>query len=212
MRRYHTTAVAEPAAPTKAPRPRTGGDITRAHAANWAAAVGILALCGGILAWAVAKSAGAPVDAGELGLVPLVAIGAAGVAFAVKLIRFTEEHRDWIYRIEEATGLDLDGDGYTGLHEANPAGHPDGALVRGVDGALHRVDVALSPQELQGVKRHLLTAGAYTVRAVNELLGDETRASALRVELHRLGILEQPKPRAATRLTAPGRKTVMRWA
>lgn len=213
--RYYT------ATPEALPRPTTprppAGDITRLHAVNWLIAVGILTLCLGVGAWLAAKAAGAPVTAWQLALAPLAAILTAGVAFAVKLLQFTEEHRAWLYVLEEATGRDLDGDGVTGNPErANPPSQPmpplAGALVRGVDGAMHRIDTDMTPHELQAVKRHLLTSGAFTVRAVNDLLGDETRASSLRVELHRLGILEQPKPRAATRLTEPGRRAVMRWA
>jgi hypothetical protein len=212
-RPHYYTAPAELAPrPTPAPGPRTPTDITRLHASNWGAAVGILALCLGLGAWLAAKAWGAPVTVWQLVLTPAAAILAAGVAYSVKLLEFTGQHRQWLYGLEDLTGQDLDGDGITG----DPArGRPQeprpGALVRGVDGALHRIDTTLAPHELQAVKRHLLTAGAFTVRAVNDLLGDDSRASALRVELHRLGILEPPRDRAATRLTEPGRKAVMRW-
>ena len=77
---------------------------------------------------------------------------------------------------------------------------------------MHRVDVELDAAELHTIKRHLLTAGKFTVRAINDILGDDSRASALRVELYRLGILEEPQDRKATKLADAGRKAVMRWA
>lgn len=213
MRTYRTAApIAEPwHKPTIAP----SSDTSRGHACNWGAAVGILTLCAGVCAWSAAKALGAHVTAGQLALVLPAAIGAGGVAFAVKLLQFTQEHRAWLYALERATGLDLDGDGTTGEPpgaQAQPKPTIDGALVRGIDGSMHRLDVALSPPEMQAIKRHMLTAGAFGVRAVNTILQDETRASLLRSELYRLGILEQPKPRTATRLTDPGKRAVMRWA
>lgn len=214
MRTYRTVApIAEPW--HKATPPAPSSDTSRGHACNWGAAVGILTLCVGVCAWSGAKALGAHVTAGQLALTLPAAIGAGGVAFAVKLLQFTQEHRAWLYALERATGLDLDGDGTTGEPpgaQAQPKQTIDGALVRGIDGSMHRLDVALSPLEMQAIKRHMLTAGAFGVRAVNTILQDETRASLLRSELHRLGILEQPKPRAATPLTEAGHKAVMRWA
>ena len=142
-----------------------------------------------------AKALGAHVTAGQLALVLPAAIGAGGVAFAVKLLQFTQEHRAWLYALERATGLDLDGDGTTGEPpgaQAQPKPTIDGALVRGIDGSMHRLDVALSPLEMQAIKRHMLTAGA-GVRAVTQ--SDETRASLLG-QLTAWGS-QQPKPRAA---------------
>lgn len=95
-------------------RPAPSRDTTRAHAINYAVAWGVLALCGGVLAWTVAKVAGARVTVGHLATVPLLAIGTAGIAGAIKLIVFTEEHRDWLYLVEKATQRDLDGDGKVG--------------------------------------------------------------------------------------------------
>ncbi|HUW10031.1 MAG TPA: hypothetical protein VM537_09895 [Anaerolineae bacterium] len=209
--RYYTTAAA--ALPAIRPTPKPAGDLARTHALNWCMAVGILALAAGVGVWLAAKAAGLPADAGTLALVPVLAIVAAGVAFAVKLIRFTGEHRYWLYALEDAMGADLDGDGLTGdpTRTRTPAPALQGAIVRGVDNTLHRLDIELSPSELQALKRLMLTSGAFGVRAANAILQDEVRASALRVELHRLSILEAPKPRTATRLTAAGTKAVMRW-
>ncbi len=66
----------------------------------------------------------------------------------------------------------------------------------------------LDAAELHTIKRHLLTAGKFTVRAINGILGDDSRASAFRVEFYRLGILEEPQDRKANRCQAQGRYEV----
>jgi hypothetical protein len=214
MHRYRKTAEAitepRPAMPRPARKPTK--EATRQHAANWLIGVGILTLAAGVAIWTAAKAAGAPVNLESLALAPLVAILAGGVAFAVKLLQFTEEHRSWLYALELAAGQDLDADGIIGEPAQEPAQAADGSFVKGIDGAWHRVDVELEAHELHAIKKHLLTAGKFTVRAVNDLLGDDSRASALRVELYRLGILEEPEDRKATKLTDAGRKAVRRWA
>jgi len=210
--RYYRGAAATLPTVRPAPASKGRGDLARGHALNWAVGVGILTLCGGIVGWIGAKSAGAPVTGGTLAGVPVVAVLAAGVAFAVQLIRFTGEDRAWLYELEVVMGEDLDGDGIAGDPAQDPGQVLGGSLVRGVDGALHRIDTTLSDTELQAVKRALLVSGEFTVRGLNAVLGDDHRASSLRVELYALGILEKPRPRTAAKLTAAGTKAVMRWA
>jgi hypothetical protein len=212
MRRYRTAA--ETAAQLEAqPQPRRQGqEQTRAHALNYTLGVGAVALgfsLGGWLSLWVVMGDRLPIA--TLALVPALALLAGVTAGGLKLMEFTEEHRDWLYSIEQAIGQDLDEDGVIG-DPPQPAGKPPGgALIRGVDGATHRINTDLTRVELLELKRHLLTSGRFTVRAVNGLLGDDSRASALRVELHGLGILEEPKPKAATALTDVGKRAVMRW-
>jgi len=211
-RYYRTVDVPMPAVRMASPRRAQdpAGDLARAHAVNWTAAVGILTLCLGVAIWIAAKAAGVPVKAGALALVPVVALLVSGVTFGVKLVQFTEEHRGWLYAGAEQDQGDAGGQGPGDLRR-DAQDPPAGAFVRGVDGALHRLDVDLSPLELQAVKRHMLVSGSFGVRAVNTILQDETRASALRVELHRLGILEAPRARVAAKLTGAGLRSVMRW-
>lgn len=205
---YRETIDAAPVRSIARPPAPRGYDVSRVHAVNMGASVGIIAFFVAAIGAIAATFAGLRVSFELLGLLILTAIGAGAIAGAVSLIRYTLQHRAWLYRLEELTGLDIDQDGVTG----EPGAGPVGVLVRGIDGAYHRIDVTLSEPELQAVRVHLLTAGAFGVRAVNSLLGDETRASALRVELHRLGILEAPRPRVVTAVTPAGRKALIRWA
>ena len=214
--RYYKAAAATLPTVKPATAP-TAGDLARAHALNWCIAVGILALAGGVGIWMAAKAAGLAADAGTLALVPVAAILTAGITGAVQLLRFTDQHRRWIYALEDATDAiedAIDDDGIAGdpTRTRTPAAPLQGAIVRGVDASLHRLDVDLTPSEIQAIKRLMLVSGTFGVRAANAILQDETRASALRVELHRLGILEAPKARTATRLTPAGKTAVMRWA
>jgi hypothetical protein len=201
--RYYTTTTAA-AIPRQA-----GPPSTRAHAANWGLAVGMLALSVGIAALIAATAAGAAIRWMHAAALIAVALLAASAAFAVKLISYTERERALLYgNPHPPRQYDPPADPLPAEAPTTPAG----TFVRGIDGGLHRLDTELDPTEVQAIKRHLLTSGGFTVRAANGILGDDSRASALRVELHRLGILAQPKPRAAAPLTEPGRRTVMRWS
>lgn len=191
------------------PTPKPQADATRTHAINWFVAVTIIAFCLGETALVVATLAGVRLQVVYVGLVAFVSFALGAVVGAVKLISYTNEHRDWLYSVESWTGVDVDGDGVIGVPVGGAA--IPGVLVRGVDNALHRIDTQLTQTELSAIKRQMLTTGAFGVRAVNGILHDETRASLLRAELHRLGILETPQPRTATRLTDPGVHAVRRW-
>ena len=146
--RYYKAAAATLPAVRAAPEP-TPGDLARAHALNWMLAVGILALCGGVGVWMAAKAAGLAADAGTLALVPVAAILTAGITGAVQLLRFTDQHRRWIYALGDAIDAiedAIDDDGIAGdpTRTRPPAAPLQGAILRGVDGTLCRLDVDLS--------------------------------------------------------------------
>ena len=185
-------------------------NTTRSDAANWAAGVAIIAGCLYVLGWGIlALFVSVPVW--TFFLFPPVAVVLGASFGSLKLIRFTEEYRDFVYALEEETGLDIDGDGVTGPPVIRVGSPPQGTLLRGLDGAMHAVDTTLTSADILAVKASLLANNTYSVRALNSALGDENRASGLRLELYRLGIIEQPKPKQATRLTAAGIKAVRRW-
>lgn len=186
-------------------------NTTRSDAANWAAGVAIIAGCLYVLGWGILRLFwdGVPIWTFFLALPVAVILGAS--FGSLKLIRFTEEYRDFVYALEEETGLDIDGDGVTGPPVIRVGSPPQGTLLRGLDGAMHAVDTTLTSADILAVKASLLANNTYSVRALNSALGDENRASGLRLELYRLGIIEQPKPKQATRLTAAGIKAVRRW-
>lgn len=87
----------------------------------------------------------------------------------------------------------------------------DGTQVLGADGVWHKIRVVLMPREYRAVQEHLLATGGLNVRALNDVLGDDGRASTLRVELFNIGILTQPKARTMSKFTADGRATVAQW-
>ena len=175
---------------------------------NVALGSGALAGCVGVCGWIVARVAGAYLEVASLAYAVPVSVLAGVASGAAALLRFTGEHRDWLYRGEL---LEDEPPSPSATRAPRPGVPPPGVLIRGIDGAYHRIDVDLTEGELHAVKASMLSGGAFTVRAVNTLLGDDSRASTLRGELHRLGILEAPRDRAACRLTEPGRRAVLRW-
>ena len=198
----YTTPVVKPDAHEKKE------DKTREHALNWGLGTAIISACFLIAVWVLAKMLW-DLPLKTLFLTVLIAALMGGANGAWKLIRFTEEHRDYLYAVEELTQVDINHDGVIG----QPKEHTEtGTFLRGADGASHQVSVRLSSEEVWELKKHLLETGKYTVRAVNNLLGDETRASALRLDLFTIGILETPKDRAATKVTEAGKRALMRWA
>ena len=193
------------------PRLQPDADTSRNHAINWAAGVGILAFCFYVLGWSILKMWWQALPNWSIALCVPVALAFGATWGSMKLIQFTEEHRDWLYALEEETRLDLNRDGVIGDPVQVAGIPPQGTMIRGTDGQLHQLNTELSVADIHAVKASLLTSGYFGVRAINSLLGDETRASGLRIELYRLGILEKPQPRQATPLTASGKKAVMRW-
>ena len=192
-------------------QPQRDRDISRSHAANWAAGVGIISFCGYVLGWFIlALFVSVPLWTVVLCVPVSVCLGASWGA--VKLLDFTSQHREWLYYLEEETQLDIDQDGTIGAPVMLAGTPPDGCMIRGLDGAMHRINTSLSQADIHAVKGSMLAGGTFGVRAINGVLGDETRASGLRLELHRLGILEPPQARQATRLTSEGKRAVMRWA
>ncbi len=193
------------AAPARIERPR---ELTRQHAANWAVGSMIFGLCAVVFLYVLARAAGLPLQSDVLlYALPLpVLIGLA--VGALKLIRFTEEHRNWLYQVETWTHTDLDGDGRVGDPQAGKI--EPGTMLHGISGGYQRFDVQLTRQEIEAVKRLLLTEGKATVRGLTGVIGD--RASALRTELIRLGVCVSPEnDRAPALLSEPGKKAVMRW-
>jgi len=187
---------------------RDSHDDTRAHALNWA--LGVASLTLSVLA-GLGLIAFALLDlhiSRELILLILLA-PLSGIAIgALKLIQFTAEHRDYLYRLEDAYNVDLNMDGEIG----QPAGGetPTGTFVMGPNGVRHRLDTELTGEEIKAVKRILLGSGKATVRALTGTVGD--RASQLRQELIRIGVCEEPAhKRAAAELSEAGRKAVRRW-
>lgn len=183
-------------------------ELTRAHALNWAGSVVAIGLCAMLALFVGLRAINVNVSPKLfVYLLPLPLLIGICVG-SIKLIQFTEEHRDFLYRVEEATGVDLDLDGEIGRPRAETEALP-GTLVRGVDGAFHRIDTVLTAPEIHAIKRLLLTAEKATVRALTGIVGD--RASQLRQELITLGICEAAAVKSAARLSADGKKAVMRW-
>lgn len=190
---YLWPPMVQPDRPTQPQR-----DDTRRHALNWF--LGIAGLVGvGVIAlwWVLFRIGWAKLDGlwTALPFAPVCGITAA----CWQLIRYTREYRDWLYAQAE------DAPKETKRKETAP----EGTLLRGADGTLHRVEVALTEEEIAQVKKLLLRNGAYSVRAFIPVIGD--RASALRYELHRIGILAAVNDRAATPLTVAGKKAVSGW-
>lgn len=182
-------------------------DSTRAHAINYGLGAAIIAICCAVALWAIAATVWR-LPWYTLGLAMLGGMMLGAVTGARKLLQFTDEHRDYLYAVEELTQVDINRDGAIG----QPKEHETtGAMLRGVDGITRQVSVNLSGDEVYALKRHLIETGKYTVRAVNQLLQDDTRASALRFDLFNLGIIETPRDRAATAVTEAGRRALMRW-
>lgn len=183
-------------------------DPTLAHAFYYGLGVAVLALCAVLgvllLLWVLTPL---EIPGSALWLIavsPLLGLGMTGA----RLIQYTQQHRAFLYRVEDALGVDLDRDGEVG--EPVRGGGPAGTFVMCPDGARRRLDTELTPDEVQAVKRQLLLSGKATVRGLTAAVGD--RASALRQELITLCVCAQPEhDRAPALLTVAGRKAVMRW-
>jgi len=212
-----TPMVTTPAQPvTRWEDPARIRDSSRRHAANWMLGAGTLTFAILLALWFIAN--GLSDWLGQWGPVPVpviftviapVSLLAGAVAGAYKLIRFTEEYRDWLYQVEDFLNIDLDGDAEIGEPKTR-AGEPNpGTLLVAPDGAYHNIDVTLTMAEIAAIKRYLLTEQACSVRGLQAIVGD--RASALRSELHRIGVLAQLRNRSATPLTEGGLKAVRRW-
>ena len=193
---------------TVAPRER---DLERTHAANFAMGAGVLAAVLSVIIWCTAKALWPEIPNISILLCAPVAAIFGLSSGSLALIRFTNEVRDALYAMENTTGQDINGDGVVGDPVMQVGTPPEGALIRGVDGQFHRIDTRLSKADTYAIKTSMLSNGTYGVRAINSVLGDETRGSGLRVELHRLGILTKPEQRQATKLTPEGVKAVRRW-
>ena len=193
------------------PRVQPDKDTSRMHAANYAAGTALLSFCGYVFLWTLAKVLYPMLPNGSIALCLPVGLLVGASYGSMKLIAFTEEYRNYVYTLEQEQQQidDMTREAVKSQNRQNS--HVTGCLVRGVDNAYHRIPVELSKADLHAVKASMLSRGAFVVRGVNALLNDETRASALRIELHRLGILERPQARQATRLTPAGLKAVMRW-
>lgn len=198
---------------TEHSRPRStdtrSTELTRTHALNWTGAVIALGLCVVMAVWVGLRALNVSVPPRLLVFfLPLPLLVGICVG-SVKLIQFTEEHRNWLYAAENAIGVDLDGDGEIGDPRAQTEPTP-GTMLMGIDGARHRIDVELSAGEIQAVKRLLIESGKATVRGLTGPVGE--RASALRDALIGLGICEAPtSTKSAANLSEPGKKAVMRW-
>lgn len=188
------------------PRTERRGDPTLEHAVYYALGIASVALCAilgvFVLAWALLPLELPKQAFWAILAAPLLGLGMGGV----KLLRFTDEHRHYLYHLEELLSVDLDDDGEIG----HPGGGPAGTFVMCPDGVRRRLDTELDPDEVQAVKRQLLLAGKATVRALTMVVGD--RASGLREELIALDVCAKPEhDRAPALLTEVGRKAVMRW-
>lgn len=180
-------------------QPRPARDDTRRHALNWFLGVSGLAGAGILALWWVLYRFGWANLSGLGTALPLALVGGMTAA-SWQLIKYTREYRDWLYaRAAEA-----------------PAGNPRKELLppkatqlRGPDGVFRPVEVDLSTAEIAQLKGLLLREGGCSVRSLTPLVGD--RASLLRQELHRLGILAELRQRAATPLTPGGKQAVERW-
>jgi hypothetical protein len=191
------------------PAPVRNTDITRAHAINWALGVATLVFCLLVLAFVLAKAllhTSIPSEALWLILVsPILGLSMG----AYKLVVFTEEHRWFLYHIEEAMGVDLDNDGSIGQPRAQTEPEP-GTFLMGVDGVRHRLNTELTAGEIATLKAYLLSNEKASVRGLTGLVGD--RASLLRDELVTMGVcVEPPRKNQAAGLSDAGKKAVRRW-
>lgn len=175
-------------------------DDTRRHAVNWFLGVTTLAACASTTAWWLLYRGGwASVD-GLITIAPLSV--SVGVGFAAwQLLTYTRQYREWLYTQAES-------------RDASPRkGHnmqrAAGTLLRGADGVLQRVEVELSEDEIAAIKKTLLRDNGCSVRTLTPLVHE--RASALRAELHQIGVLAELREKSATPLTPAGKKAVMRW-
>lgn len=191
-------------------------DSSRRHALNWFLGAAVLAFAVLLALWFIANGLSDWLGRWEPVPVPVIftiilpaALLAGAVAGAYKLLRFTEEYRDWLYQIEDMLQVDLDGDDEIGEPKTKAGQPTPGTLLVGPDGAYHNIDVTLTMAEIAAVKRYLLTETACSVRGLMAIVGD--RASGLRSELHRIGILAKLRSRSATPLTEGGVKAVRRW-
>ncbi len=202
---------AEHAADLPSVRPRSS-DTTRAHAINWFVSVTSIVLCALVGIYLLARSLlDLSIPSDTVWLILLAPLSGAMMG-ALKLIQFTTQHRQWLYALEDTLNMDINADGEIGQPSPKEREPGYGSIIRGVDGAYHRINTELSPEEMMDLKKHLLSTGGLTVRTMNDALQDDSRASALRDELYALGVLTKPRPRTVSKLTDAGRKAVMRWA
>lgn len=190
-------------------RRSTNDRTARQHAINYAAGVAIISLCVYVLAWSVIKPFWEGLPSWTILFCLPVALIVGSCWGSIKLMQFTEEHRNWIYWVEEATGFDLDQDGIVGMpaEESEARGY---TFLLGADRVLHRLNVDVTLAEIDSVKRSLLLSEKATVRSLTAIVGD--RASRLRDELIALGICEMPRrDNAAAMLSTAGREAVVRW-
>lgn len=183
-------------------RPKPGDDA-RAHAFNWFVGVTITGMAVLFyLGWLQVTWGWDTRITKSFALAPICAGAIAG---SIKLIQFTTQSRNATYPQPIPTTIPT-----TTTPPTPTRGTPlPGTMLRGVDGTMRRVETQLSEEEIRIVKTLLTQSGKYNVRALMPFLGD--RASSLRQELHKLGILTKPKSRAAAKLTPAGRKAIMRW-
>ncbi len=186
--------------PVPLPSSGTGGEARR-HAFNWFVGVTVVfAVIVIAVTWLLAVW-GWKDDRVYKSLFPVPLLAGLMVG-GMKLVEYTIDERLERYPEKKVKSKPHSG---PGAGDIRP-----GTLLEGVDGVMHRIETELSREEVRIVKTFLLSAGAYSVRALHPFLGD--RASALRPQLHKqLGIIEKPKSRAVTKLTASGRKAVERW-
>lgn len=191
---YLWPPLMQPERPTQPQR-----DDTRRHALNWFLGVAGLVGVGIITVWWILFRVGWAKLDGLWTAMPLAPV--CGITAACwQLIRYTREYRDWLYAQAEGTPP---------IEPKRKETPPGGTWLRGGDGVIHRVELALSAEEIAQIKRVLLRDGSCSVRVLTPIVGE--RASAVRQELHRLGILAALKDRAATPLTPDGKKAIAQW-
>lgn len=182
-------------------------DMSRNHAINYTIAMFTITFVTYIALWTCTFLIWDRMPAWTLFLSVPISFLAGAVAGGYKLIVFTEEYRDYLYALEVETQTDWNQDGHIGAPDLDAA-H---TVLLGVDGAYHRMDSNLSPEQVEAIKRLLLRSEKATVRSLTDIVGD--RASHFRDELIGLGVCEKPKyDRGAAPLSEAGRKVVMRWS
>jgi len=180
-------------------------DISRNHAESWAIGVAMILFSAYIAGWFAYILTFGNLSIWSLFLcIPIAIIGGIGVG-GIKLLKFTNEHRRYVYWYaeQEETALDFQ----------EPVGNPpleDYTMLRGIDGQYHRINTSLTDEEKRGLKLYLLMHESVTVRGLDPMVGN--RATLLRSELITLGICSRPvSSNQAAEITAIGKKTVMRW-
>lgn len=181
-------------------------DISRQHATNYGIGIALITFCIYVLCWSILKMFWEDLPNITIVLCLPISLG-MGISWgSAKLLEFTEEHRNWLYAIEEQTGIDINGDGIVG----DPPIFDRPTLLMGIDGIRHRLNTELLPSEIERVKQLLLLSGKATVRSLTAIVGD--RASQLREELIALNICDRPlRNNAAALVSERGKRALMRW-